>query len=57
MMMKKSGPTNRAIRDDVPAWVCEQCGEPMFGEATVDAIQEMLQEMDNRQEKLMMLAA
>jgi YgiT-type zinc finger domain-containing protein len=45
------------IIDDVPAWVCEQCGEPMFSEATVDAIQEMLQEMDNRQEKLMALAA
>jgi YgiT-type zinc finger domain-containing protein len=45
------------IVDDVPAWVCEQCGEPMFSEATVDAIQEMLQEMDNRQEKLMALAA
>ena len=45
------------IIDDVPAWVCEQCGEPMFGEATVDAIQEMLPEMDARQEKLMALAA
>jgi len=31
------------IIDDVPAWVCEQCGEPLFDEATVDAIQQALQ--------------
>lgn len=30
------------IIDDVPVWVCEQCGEPLFDEETVDAIQEML---------------
>jgi YgiT-type zinc finger domain-containing protein len=45
------------IIDDVPAWVCEQCGEPMFAEATVEAIQEMLREMDTRQKKLMALVA
>jgi hypothetical protein len=30
----------------VPAWVCEQCGEPLFDEETVDAIQEVLQGVD-----------
>lgn len=40
------------IIDDVPAWVCQQCGEPMFDEATVDAIQEILAELDKRLEKL-----
>lgn len=40
------------IIDDVPAWVCEQCGEPLFDEETVDAIQEMLCEVDARLEKL-----
>jgi len=30
------------IIDDVSAWVCEQCGEPMFDAETVDAIQGML---------------
>ena len=40
------------IIDDVPAWVCQQCGEPMFDEATVDAIQEILAELDERLEKL-----
>jgi len=34
------------IIDDVPAWVCEQCGEPLFGEQTVDMIQEMLRQVD-----------
>lgn len=34
------------IIDDVPAWVCEQCGEPLFDEATVNAIQKALHEVD-----------
>ncbi len=45
------------IIDDVPAWVCEQCGEPMFDEETVDTIQGMLREVDKRLEKLSALAA
>ncbi|MBN1218374.1 MAG: YgiT-type zinc finger protein [Anaerolineae bacterium] len=57
---KVNYPANRKgyhlIIDDVPAWVGRQGGEPMFGEATVAAIQEMLPAMDNRQ-KLMALAA
>ena len=36
------------IIDDVPAWVCEQCGEPLFDEETVDAIQKALQEVDTQ---------
>jgi YgiT-type zinc finger domain-containing protein len=40
------------IIDQVPAWVCEQCDEPLFDEKTVDAIQEMLREVDLRLEKL-----
>ena len=30
------------VMDDVPAWVCAQCGEPLFDEETVNVIQEML---------------
>ncbi len=45
------------IIDDVPAWVCEQCGEPLFDEETVDAIQEVLREVDVRVEKLDVLSA
>lgn len=40
------------IIDDVPAWVCEQCGEPLFDENTVDAIQNALLEIDVQLEKL-----
>ncbi len=40
------------IIDDVPAWVCEQCGEPLFDEATVDAIQAMLREVERGIERL-----
>ena len=36
------------IIDDVPAWVCEQCGEPLFEEETVEAIQQVLQGVDAR---------
>lgn len=36
------------IIDEVPAWVCEQCGEPLYDAETVDAIQRVLQEVDER---------
>ena len=40
------------IIDGLPAWVCEQCGEPLFGEKAVDVIQDMLREVDVRMETL-----
>ena len=45
------------IIDDVPAWVCEQCGEPMFDEETVNIIQAMLREVDKQLARLTTLAA
>jgi YgiT-type zinc finger domain-containing protein len=45
------------IIDNVPAWVCEQCGEPMFDEETVETIQVMLGEMDSHLDRLNALAA
>jgi hypothetical protein len=27
-------------------WVCEQCGEPLFEDATVDAIQDILRKIE-----------
>ncbi len=30
----------------IPAWVCEQCGEPLFETREVDLIQEALSSMD-----------
>ena len=35
------------IVDDVPAWMCEQCGETLFDEETVDTIQETLRQVDD----------
>lgn len=43
------------IIDDVPAWVCQQCEEPLFDEQTVEAIQEILSEVDARLERLTVL--
>jgi len=40
------------IIDNVPAWVCKQCGEPLFDEQSVIVIQAMLQDVDARLEKL-----
>ena len=36
------------IIDDVPAWVCQQCGESLFEEKAVDAMQGILSELDQR---------
>ena len=64
----KGTPTRRAVNHavsrkgyhllvDVPAWACEQCGEPLFDEATVDTIQEALREVDARLARLADLPA
>ncbi len=37
---------------DVPAWVCEQCGEPLFDEDTVDAIQDILYSVEDKLTRL-----
>jgi len=39
------------ILHDVPAWVCAQCGEPLFEEETISAIQRILQGLDARLEE------
>ena len=38
--------------DDVPAWVCRQCGEPYFEESEVDSIQSIIRAVDQESEKL-----
>ena len=45
------------IVDDVPAWVCEQCGEPLFDETTVDAIQQALKGVDQQLDKVALALA
>ena len=36
------------ILRDVPAWVCSQCGEPLFGSDAVRGIQDVLRAVDER---------
>lgn len=40
------------VLQDVPAWVCPQCGEPLFEEAAVAGIQAVLQTLDEQVQKL-----
>jgi len=42
--------------DSVPAWVCSQCGEAYFDESEVDSIQEIIQSLEDRTEKLIAVA-
>ena len=44
------------IIDHVPAWICKQCGETLFDEETVEAIQAMLREVDKQAEALALAA-
>ncbi|MBI3920029.1 MAG: type II toxin-antitoxin system MqsA family antitoxin [Armatimonadetes bacterium] len=37
---------------DVPAWVCPQCGESLFDNASVRGIQEVVRSLDEGVEKL-----
>lgn len=37
--------------DNVPAWVCTQCGEPYFEETTVNAIQNVVMTVDEQAHK------
>lgn len=38
--------------DEVPAWICRQCGEIYFDEPEVDSIQGIIQAVEDRTEKL-----
>jgi YgiT-type zinc finger domain-containing protein len=40
------------VLDAVAAWVCTQCGEVYFEESEVDAIQQVIQAIDQQTEKL-----
>jgi len=42
--------------DNVPAWVCTQCGEVYFGEAEVNAVQDLVTAVDQQQSKLARVA-
>ena len=34
--------------DNVPAWICEQCGEPLFEESEVATIQDLIESLDEK---------
>ena len=38
--------------DDVPAWICSQCGEAYFEEAEVTAVQELIAVIDKKSQLL-----
>ena len=40
------------ILDDIPAYVCSQCGQALFMEEAVRVIQEMVRALDSRHERL-----
>lgn len=42
--------------DNVPAWVCSQCGEAYFGEAEVNAVQELIAVIDQKAHPLVVNA-
>lgn len=37
--------------DEIPAWVCPQCGESYFEESEVDAIQELVKTVEEQTHK------
>jgi len=44
------------LLDNVPAWVCEQCGEAYFEEKEVDAIQDLVRSVEQKADALAMTA-
>ena len=44
------------LLDAVPAWVCTQCGEAYFEEAEVDAIQNLVESVEERADALALTA-
>ena len=34
--------------DNVPAWICSQCGEPYFEEEEVNAIQDLIRAVEQK---------
>jgi len=42
--------------DNIPAWVCEQCGEAYFEEREVDAIQDLIRTVEQKANKLALSA-
>jgi len=44
------------VLDNVPAWVCQQCGETYFEEKELDAIQDLIMSVEEKAQVLAMTA-
>lgn len=42
--------------DEIPAWICGQCGEPFFEEGEVEVIQDLLRMIEKQTEKMIQAA-
>ena len=42
--------------DNVPAWVCQQCGEAYFDEREVDTIQDLIRTVEQKANNLTLSA-
>ncbi|MFH2092823.1 MAG: YgiT-type zinc finger protein [Pseudomonadota bacterium] len=42
--------------DEVPAWVCQQCGEVYFDEPEVDSIQDIIKTLEDQTDKFTAVA-
>ena len=42
--------------DNVPAWICSQCGEAYFEESEVAAVQELITVIDQKSQSLVVNA-
>lgn len=42
--------------DDIPAWLCSQCGEVYFEESAVDSIQNILMSIDTQAQTMAKVA-
>lgn len=44
------------LLDSIPAWVCEQCGEPYFEEKEVNVIQDLVRAIEEKTDPLALSA-
>lgn len=40
------------VLDAVPAWICDQCGEPLFDDRAVETIQATMSALDKQAQQL-----
>jgi YgiT-type zinc finger domain-containing protein len=43
---------HQLLLDDIPGWTCQQCGQPVFEERILEAIQHLLMTLDEGMERV-----